>query len=184
MELDVAQNYDGLTACLKDFQPETVVHYGEQPSAPYSMLRQAAAEFTLRNNTVGTLNLGLALREYVPDCHVIKLGTIGEYGTPNVPIPEGWLDIELDGRSDRLMFPQKPGSLYHVSKVCDSQILEFMSRIQGLRVTDLNQGVVYGHRTDGQPESTFATSFHYDGIFGTVLNRFIVEAASERPLSI
>ena len=129
---------------IRDFQPDAVVHFAEQRSAPYSMIDREHAAFTQVNNIVGTLNLLFALREFKPDCHLVKLGTMGEYGTPNIDIEEGYIKIEHNGRSDVLPFPKQPGSFYHLSKVHDSHNIMFCCRIWGLRATDLNQGVVYG----------------------------------------
>ena len=170
---------------FEDFRPEAVVHYGEQPSAPYSMQGREAAVYTQHNNVVGNLNVLFAMRQSTPDAHLVKLGTMGEYGTPNIDIEEGWLEVEHNGRKDRVMFPKKPGSFYHLSKVHDSHNIEFTCRIWGLRATDLNQGVVYGISTD-QTEMApdLRTSFHYDAIFGTVLNRFLVQAATDQPLTV
>ncbi len=168
-----------------DFQPEAIIHYGEQPSAPYSMLNHENAIYTQCNNVVGTLNVMFAMREHCPQAHLVKLGTMGEYGTPNIDIEEGWLEVTHNGRKDRVLYPKKPHSLYHLSKVHDSHNLEFASRMWDFRVTDLNQGVVYGSDTDeigDDPE--LCTSFHYDDIFGTVLNRFVVQAAIGMPLTV
>jgi len=168
-----------------DFRPDAIIHYGEQPSAPYSMLNQENAVYTQCNNVIGTLNVMFAMREHCPHSHLVKLGTMGEYGTPNIDIEEGWLDITHNGRKDRVLYPKKPHSLYHLSKVHDSHNLEFASRMWDFRVTDLNQGVVYGIATDeigNDPD--LCTSFHYDDIFGTVLNRFVVQAAIGMPLTV
>jgi len=137
------------------------------------------------NNVTGTLNVLFGLRHICPDAHIVKLGTMGEYGTPNVDIEEGWLDLEHNGRRDRVLFPKRPGSFYHLSKVHDSHNLEFACRIWGCRVTDLNQGVVYGIDTDETASGPdLHTSFHYDAVFGTVLNRFLVQAVHGLPLSV
>jgi UDP-sulfoquinovose synthase len=165
--------------------PETVVHYGEQPSAPYSMKSRATAVETQYTNVIGTLNLLFALRDRVPDCHLVKLGTMGEYGTPNIDIEEGFIEIEHKGRRDTLPFPKMPGSLYHLSKVHDSHNIHFACRIWGLRATDLNQGVVYGIETDeSAADERLITRFDYDEYFGTVLNRFCVQAVIGHPLTV
>jgi len=165
--------------------PETVVHYGEQPSAPYSMKSRAAAVETQYTNVIGTLNLLFSLRDRVPDCHLVKLGTMGEYGTPNIDIEEGFIEIEHKGRKDTLPFPKMPGSLYHLSKVHDSHNIHFACRIWGLRATDLNQGVVYGIETDeSAADERLITRFDYDEYFGTVLNRFCVQAVIGHPLTV
>src|SRR5271167_4672771 len=143
--------------------PETVIHYGEHSSAPYSMISRRHAVETQTNNVVGTLNLLFALREYVPACHLVKLGTMGEYGTPNIDIEEGYIDIEHNGRRDVLPFPKVPGSIYHLSKVHDSHNIHFACRIWGLRATDLNQGVVYGVETEETSlDERLVTRFDYD----------------------
>ncbi len=182
---DIATDYDLLKEILGDFRPDAIVHYAEQPSAPYSMMSRNAAVRTQQNNVIGTLNVMFAMRESIPNCHLIKLGTMGEYGTPNIDIEEGWLEVEHNGRRDRMLYPKKAHSLYHLSKVHDSHNLEFACRVWGLRVTDLNQGVVYGTDT---PEMNGAaelmTSFHYDDIFGTVINRFVVQAVAGIPLTV
>ncbi|MDE2571445.1 MAG: NAD-dependent epimerase/dehydratase family protein [bacterium] len=169
-----------------NFHPEVIVHFAEQPSAPYSMIGRDAAVLTQQNNIVGTLNVMFAMREHCPDAELVKLGTMGEYGTPNIDIEEGWIEITHKGRSDRLPYPKRPSSLYHCSKVHDSVNLEFACRSWGLRVTDLNQGVVYGIETDEMSldRKALRTSFHYDDVFGTVLNRFVVQAAIGMPLTV
>src|SRR3977135_3437675 len=172
------------TALIAQHQPHAVVHFPEQRSAPYSMISGSHAVETQVNNVVGTLNLLFALRESAPDCHLVKLGTMGEYGTPNIDIEEGFIDIEHNGRRDRLPFPKRPGSFYHLSKVHDSHNIEFTCRVWGLRATDLNQGVVYGVETPATvlpPE--LATRFDFDTVWGTVLNRFCVQAAMGRPIT-
>jgi len=179
------RNYDVVKDALQTFKPEAVVHYGEQPSAPYSMIDHTRAVFTQTNNIAGTLNLLWALRDYAPDCHLVKLGTMGEYGTPNIDIEEGFLEIEHNGRKDLLPYPKQPGSIYHLSKVHDSHNILFACRAWNLRSTDLNQGVVYGIDTDEiLRDERLATSFHYDEVFGTALNRFCVQAVAGIPLTV
>jgi UDP-sulfoquinovose synthase len=170
---------------LQGFRPEVVVHFAEQRSAPYSMIDQAHAVYTQRNNVLGTLNLLYAIAETDRDIHLVKLGTMGEYGTPNIDIEEGWLTVEHNGRSARMLYPKRPGSFYHLSKVHDSHNIEFGCRVWGLRATDLNQGVVYGQQipaTEADPR--LATRLDYDSIFGTVLNRFVVQAVLGHPLTV
>src|ERR1700754_4057911 len=170
---------------IEDFGPEGIVHYAEQRAAPYSMIDRKHAVYTQQNNVVGTLNVLYAIAETNPDIHLVKLGTMGEYGTPNIDIEEGWLEVEHNGRKDRMLYPKKPGSFYHLSKVHDSHNLEFGCRIWGLRVTDLNQGVVYGQQTDQTVrDERLATRFDYDAVFGTVLNRFVIQAVLGEPLTI
>ena len=175
-----------LTADLfRSLRPEAVVHYGEQPSAPYSMRDRNHAVFTQHNNVVNTLNVLWAMREFAPDSHLVKLGTMGEYGTPNIDIEEGFITIEHKGRSDTLPFPKMPGSLYHLSKVHDSHNIHFACRVWGLRATDLNQGVVYGIETDETTlDPRLATRFDYDEVFGTALNRFCLQAVIGHPLTV
>jgi UDP-sulfoquinovose synthase len=177
--------YDFLSSFIKDFEPDAVVHFAEQRAAPYSMIDRKHAVFTQVNNVVGTLNLLFALREFAPDCHLIKLGTMGEYGTPNIDIEEGYITIEHNGRKDTLPYPKQPGSFYHLSKVHDSHNIMFACKIWKLRATDLNQGVVYGTMTDevGMSEALI-NRFDYDEVFGTVLNRFCVQAAIGHPLTV
>src|SRR4051795_1125632 len=170
---------------LKSFRPDAVVHFAEQRAAPYSMIDRKHAVYTQTNNIVGTLNLMYAVAELDRDIHIVKLGTMGEYGQPNIDIEEGWLEVEHNGRTDRMLYPKKPGSFYHLSKVHDSHNLEFGCRIWGMRVTDLNQGVVYGQQTDQTvQDARLATRFDYDAVFGTVLNRFVIQAVLGEPLTV
>jgi UDP-sulfoquinovose synthase len=178
-------DYEFLAGVIEDVQPEAVVHFAEQRSAPYSMIDRKHAIFTQVNNVVGTLNLLFALKELQPECHLVKLGTMGEYGTPNIDIEEGYIRIEHNGRSDLLPFPKQPGSFYHLSKVHDSHNMMFACKIWGLRATDLNQGVVYGTVTNEVVlDEALINRFDYDDVFGTVLNRFCVQAAAGHPLTV
>jgi UDP-sulfoquinovose synthase len=178
-------DYDVLASLMREFEPDTVVHFAEQRSAPYSMIDRKHAVSTQVNNVVGTLNLLFAIREFNPECHLVKLGTMGEYGTPNIDIEEGYLTIEHNGRRDLLPFPKQPGSFYHLSKVHDSHNIMFACRIWGLRATDLNQGVVYGTTTkETTIDEALINRFDYDEVFGTVLNRFCVQAAIGHPLTV
>src|SRR5437588_6937039 len=170
---------------VRDFGPETIVHFGEQRAAPYSMIDQAHAVYTQTNNVVGNLNVMYAIADIDRDIHLVKLGTMGEYGTPNIDIEEGWIEIEHNGRRDRMLYPKRPGSFYHCSKVHDSTNIEFGCRIWGLRATDLNQGVVYGADTgQAKLDPRLATRFDYDGVFGTVLNRMVIQAVLGHPLTV
>jgi UDP-sulfoquinovose synthase len=174
-----------IDSVIAETLPETIVHYGEQPSAPYSMKSRDAAVETQYTNVIGTLKLLFAIRDRVPDCHLVKLGTMGEYGTPDIDIEEGFIEIEHKGRKDTLPFPKLPGSLYHLSKVHDSHNIHFACRIWGLRATDLNQGVVYGIETEeSATDERLITRFDYDEYFGTVLNRFCVQAVIGHPLTV
>ena len=178
-------NHRFVYGVLRDFQPEVIVHYAEQPSAPYSMQGREQAVFTQYNNVIGTLNLLFAMRKHCPDAHLVKLGTMGEYGTPNIDIEEGYLTVQHNGRSDTLPFPKMPGSFYHLSKVHDSNNIMFVCKVWGLAATDLNQGIVYGIETDETKlHPLLRTSFHYDDVFGTVLNRFCVQAVAGIPLTV
>jgi UDP-sulfoquinovose synthase len=178
-------DYDFLASTISDFAPDAVIHFAEQRSAPYSMIDRRHAVSTQVNNVVGTLNLLFALREINPNCHLVKLGTMGEYGTPNIDIEEGYIEIEHNGRKDVLPFPKQPGSFYHLSKVHDSSNILFACRAWKLRATDLNQGVVYGTVTDEtELDEALINRFDYDEVFGTALNRFCVEAAAGHPITV
>ena len=170
---------------ISDYRPDAVVHFAEQRAAPYSMIDRKHAAYTQHNNVIGNLNLLYAIAETDRDIHLVKLGTMGEYGTPNIDIEEGWLEVEHNGRTDRVLYPKRPGSFYHLSKVHDSHNIEFACRIWGLRATDLNQGVVYGQQTPQTAmDDRLATRFDYDAVFGTVLNRFCIQAVLGYPLTV
>jgi len=178
-------DYPFLSSLFEEFKPEAVIHYAEQPSAPYSMMNHEAALLTLNNNLQSTLNIAWAVREYCPQAHIVKLGTMGEYGTPNIDIEEGWLEIEHKGRKDTFLFPRQASSLYHTTKIQDTDLLWFYVRMWGLRVTDLMQGPVYGLETDETMlDSRLNTIFNYDELFGTVINRFVVQAIAGYPLTV
>jgi UDP-sulfoquinovose synthase len=178
-------DYDHLLQAVRDVAPEVIVHYAEQPSAPYSMADHRSAQLTLQNNLGATFNLIWAVLEAAPDCHIVKLGTMGEYGTPNIDIEEGWLDVEHNGRRQKFLYPRQAGSLYHTTKVLDTDLLWFYVRIYGLQVTDLMQGPVYGQSTpEVEMHADLATAFNYDDIFGTVVNRFVVQAVEGVPLTV
>jgi UDP-sulfoquinovose synthase len=170
---------------FRDFGPEAVVHYAEQPSAPYSMIGFGEARRTLMNNLEVTFNVIWAILREAPGCHLVKLGTMGEYGTPDIDIEEGWLDIEHNGRREKFLYPRQAGSLYHTTKILDTDLLWFYVRAYGLRVTDLMQGPVYGLVSDeSASDSRLMPNFHYDDIFGTVVNRFLVQAVAALPLTV
>jgi UDP-sulfoquinovose synthase len=170
---------------IAGFRPGAVVHFAEQRSAPYSMIDRAHAVYTQHNNVTGNLNLLFAIGEIDPDIHLVKLGTMGEYGTPDIDIEEGWLEVEHNGRRDKMLYPKRPGSFYHLSKVHDSHNIEFACRVWNLRATDLNQGIVYGQQTgETARDERLATRFDYDAVFGTVLNRFVIQAVLGHPLTI
>jgi UDP-sulfoquinovose synthase len=178
-------DYEFLARVFQEAAPEAVVHYAEQPSAPYSMMDRKAAVFTLTNNLVSTCNLVHAVAAFTPACHIVKLGTMGVYGTPNIDIEEGYLEVEHKGRRHKFLYPKTPGSLYHLTKSQDGDMLYFYCRIWGIRVTDLNQGPVYGVVTEeSAQDERLASIFNYDDIFGTVLNRFLVQAVAGHPLTV
>jgi UDP-sulfoquinovose synthase len=180
-----ATDYPALLEVFRAVRPGAIVHFGQQRSAPFSMMNREAAVKTLCNNTIGNMNVLWAMREAVPDAHLVKLGTMGEYGTPNIDIEEGFINIEHKGRTDRLPFPKQPGSFYHLTKTSDSDHIYFTCRSWGLRATDLNQGIVYGLSTEEtEAASELGNRLDYDGIFGTVLNRFCIEAALGYPLTV
>jgi len=179
------RKWDFISHVFKEFEPEVVIHYAEQPSAPYSMLRREAASLTIDNNLGVTANVIFAVKEFCPNAHIIKLGTMGEYGTPNIDIEEGWLDIVHNKRQDKFLYPRQAGSLYHTTKIMDTDLLWYYVRVWDLRVTDLMQGPVYGIFTDeSELDKNLLTFFSYDELFGTVLNRFIVQAVAGHPLTI
>jgi UDP-sulfoquinovose synthase len=180
-------DYNFISAVLKSFKPDAIVHLGEQPSAPYSMIDVAHAVYTQQNNVIGNLNLLFAMRDYCPDAHLVKLGTMGEYGTPPLDIPEGFFEVEYNGRRANIMFPRQPGSFYHCSKVHDTINIMLACRIWGLRSTDIMQGVVYGTRTNEiniQENPDLCTRFDFDEAFGTAINRYCAEAVIGHPLTV
>jgi UDP-sulfoquinovose synthase len=178
-------DWDVVERVVRELRPEAIVHYGEIPSAPYSMIDREHAVFTQTNNVINTLNVLYAMAEFAPDAHLVKLGTMGEYGTPDIDIEEGFIEINHKGRSDTLPFPKLPGSMYHLTKVHDSHNIHFACRVWGLRSTDLNQGVVYGIETeDTILDERLSTRFDYDEVFGTALNRFCLQAVIGHPLTV
>jgi UDP-sulfoquinovose synthase len=178
-------NLADLTALIARHRPDAIVHFAEQRSAPYSMISASHATETQVNNVVGTLNLLFAMRDSAPGAHLVKLGTMGEYGTPNIDIEEGFIEIEHNGRRDRLPYPKQPGSFYHLSKVHDSHNIMFACRAWELAATDLNQGVVYGAQTpETEVHRDLRTRFDYDDVWGTVLNRYCSQAAVGHPLTV
>lgn len=178
-------DWEFVSEVVQRHQPDAIVHYAEQRAAPYSMIDRRHAVYTQHNNVIGNLNVLFAINEYVPDCHLVKLGTMGEYGTPNIDIEEGYIEIEHNGRKDVLPFPKMPGSWYHLTKVHDSANIHFACRIWGLRATDLNQGVVYGTVTpQTERDPRLVNRFDYEDVFGTALNRFCIQAAIGHPLTV
>lgn len=185
VEIADCANYRLMSSIVENFRPDSIVHYAEQPSAPYSMMGFEQANLTLQNNLSVTFNVIWSVIEHVPDCHIVKLGTMGEYGTPNIDIEEGWLEISHKDRKDKFLFPRQAGSLYHTTKVLDTDLLWFYVRVHDLRVTDLMQGPVYGLSTvEADMNERLAPNFHYDDIFGTVVNRFLVQAIAGIPLTV
>jgi UDP-sulfoquinovose synthase len=165
--------------------PEAIIHYAEQPAAPYSMLNRRAATLTLQNNLDVTANLIFAVQRFCPAAHIVKLGTMGEYGTPDIDIEEGWLEVEHKGRHQKFLYPRQAGSLYHTTKIMDTDLLWFYVRTWELRVTDLMQGPVYGIFTEENRGHEDLYSFlNYDELFGTVLNRFVIQAVADYPMTV
>ena len=177
--------WDFVEELFQKFVPDCIVHYAEQPSAPYSMLDRRAATLTLQNNLMVTANIIFAVRQFCPDAHIVKLGTMGEYGTPDIDIEEGWLDVAHKGRKATFLYPRQAGSLYHTTKIMDTDLLWFYVRMWDIRVTDLMQGPVYGIFTDeNENNEQLFPFFNYDELFGTVLNRFVVQAVAGYPLTV
>jgi UDP-sulfoquinovose synthase len=178
-------HWDFVEEVFKSFTPEGIVHYAEQPAAPYSMLNRRAAMLTLQNNLTVTANVIFAVKEFCPEAQIVKIGTMGEYGTPNVDIEEGWIEIEHKGRKHKFLYPRQASSLYHTTKIMDTDLLWLYVRMWGLKVTDLMQGPVYGLTTDeNENHERLFPFFNYDELFGTVLNRFVVQAVAGTPLTV
>jgi len=178
-------DYEFLSAAFTEFSPTAAVHFGEQRSAPYSMIDRSKSIFTQANNVLGTINVLYAIKEFAPQCHLVKLGTMGEYGTPNIDIEEGFITITHNGRTDTLPYPKQGGSFYHLSKIHDSHNIHFACKAWGIRCTDLNQGVVYGVATpETIADPVLINRLDYDGVFGTALNRFVIQAAVGHPLTV
>ncbi len=185
VEIGDLSDADFCLGLFEKYKPDAVVHYAEQPSAPYSMRGFGEAQMTLNNNLNVTFNVIWGAIQHAPECHIIKLGTMGEYGTPNIDIEEGWLEIEHKGRKDKFLFPRAAGSLYHTTKVLDTDMMWFYVRTYGLRMTDLMQGPVYGlESTEIDMDERLRTMFNYDDIFGTAVNRFLVQAVAGIPLTV
>tara|TARA_Y100000739_G_scaffold227055_1_gene235773 strand:+ start:76 stop:1071 length:996 start_codon:yes stop_codon:yes gene_type:complete len=183
-EID-CMSYKKMKSIIKKHKPDAIIHFAELPSAPFSMLNNKYGWDTLHNNLQSTFNLLHCIKDIVPDCHIIKLGTMGEYGTPNIDIEEGWINIRHKNRKDKFLYPRQGSSLYHMSKIMDTDLIWFYVRNYGLNVTDLMQGPVYGiYYDDKQKNDELVPTFTYDDIFGTVLNRFIVQAVVGTPLTV
>jgi UDP-sulfoquinovose synthase len=182
-EVDL-RDYEAVEHLLWEFQPDAVVHLGECPSAPYSMIDVHHASFVQTNNVVSTFNLLFAMKDLLPDAHLLKLGTMGEYGTPNVDIPEGFFEVEYRGRTDRMPFPRQAGSWYHWSKVAGSNNIMMACKLYGLRATDVMQGVVFGTRIDEMGgDERLRTRLDFDECFGTAINRYCCEAVIGHPVT-
>jgi UDP-sulfoquinovose synthase len=181
---DLAE-WEFVSEVFTSFTPEGIVHYAEQPAAPYSMLNRQAATLTLQNNLMVTANVIFAVKEFCPEAHIVKIGTMGEYGTPNIDIEEGWLEVMHKGRRQKFLYPRQASSLYHTTKIMDTDLLWFYVRMWDIRVTDLMQGPVYGLFTEENGEyEKLLPFFNYDELFGTVLNRFVVQAVAGHPLTV
>jgi UDP-sulfoquinovose synthase len=179
------REFDLLRRIFGEFEPEAVIHLGECPSAPYSMIDREHTTFVQLNNLTTTFNLLFAIRDLAPDAHLVKLGTMGEYGTPNVDIPEGFFEVEYRGRKDVMPFPRQASSWYHWSKVHGSNNIMFACKIWGIRATDIMQGVVFGTQIDGMGDDPrLRTRLDFDQAFGTVINRFCCQAVIEHPLTL
>jgi UDP-sulfoquinovose synthase len=178
-------NWEFVAEVFRKFTPDGIVHYAEQPAAPYSMLNRRAAMLTLQNNLTVTANVIFAVKEFCPEAHIVKLGTMGEYGTPDIDIEEGWLEVEHRGRQQEFLYPRQASSLYHTTKIMDTDLLWFYVRTWSIRVTDLMQGPVYGLFTvENSDYEELLPFFNYDELFGTVLNRFVVQAVADYPLTV
>ncbi|WP_085785499.1 NAD-dependent epimerase/dehydratase family protein [Ketogulonicigenium robustum] len=192
VNLDVAQDYDGLAAVLNLLKPDTVIHFGEQRAAPYSMKGPRQKRYTVDNNLNGTHNLLVAIAELKLDIHVVHLGTMGVYGYDGdgLEIPEGYLDVKVETPDGRLLprsilYPTNPGSVYHMTKSLDQLLFQFYAKNDQIRITDLHQGIVWGTQTDEtRLDDALINRFDYDGDYGTVLNRFLIEAAIGYPLTV
>jgi len=182
---DISHDFDCLSAIMKGFKPEVIYHLAQMPSAPFSMKDRKHCLWTHQNNLFSTLNVLYAMRDQSRTAHLIKIGTMGEFGQPNVPIPEGEVLVEIDGHRDMLPFPRAAGSWYHQTKVHDTHNIRMACKIWGLRCTDVMQGVVYGNKIKEMYEKPeLNTRLDFDQYFGTVINRFIVQAVLDHPLTI
>lgn len=177
-------DYSFLSELVKNTRPDVIIHFAQCPSAPYSMIDQIKTVFVQQNNLVGTLNLVYAVKEHAPGAHIVKLGTMGEYGTPNLDIPEGFFEIEYRGRKDRLPFPRQANSWYHLSKVHDSNNLQFACRNYGIRCTDIMQGIVFGFHAGSSGDRSLFTRLDFDQAFGTIINRFCCEAIIHHAITV
>lgn len=180
-------DYNHLKTALLRFKPDVIVHLGQMPSAPYSMIDVKHCIDTHGNNMFGTLNLIHIIRDYLPTVHLVKLGSMGEYGTPNVSIPEGYMTMTIEGREDVMQFPRKAGSWYHQTKVHDTNNIEMACRFWGLKATDIMQGVVFGlnyNEFSMDAGEELITRFDFDECFGTAINRFCAQAVIGEPITL
>lgn len=178
-------DYALLRRAIEETQPDAIVHLAEMPSAPYSMIDQARASYTQSNNVIGSLNVLWAMHEAAPHAHLVKLGTMGEYGTPNVDIPEGFFEVEFRGRKDVMPFPRQANSFYHLTKVHDTNNTMFACKTWGLRSTDIMQGVVFGTQIDEMgSDPRLRSRLDFDQAFGTAINRFACQAVIGHPLTV
>ena len=190
--LDVAEDYEGLLQLISEVQPDAVVHFAEQRAAPYSMKSSRTKRYTVDNNVSATHNLLAAIVESERDVHVVHLGTMGVYGygTAGMKIPEGYLDVEIPHEEQepiqqQILYPTNPGSIYHMTKSLDQLLFAFYAKNDQLRITDLHQGIIWGTTTaETQRDERLINRFDYDGDYGTVLNRFLMQAAVGYPLTV
>ena len=190
--IDVAQDYSGLLSIIQTYEPDTIIHFGEQRAAPYSMKSSWHKRYTVENNLRATNNILAAIVEADLDAHLVHLGTMGVYGygTSGMKIPEGYLPISVktdDGTEvqQQILYPANPGSIYHMTKTQDQLMFAFYNKNDGLRITDLHQGIVWGTQTkETAMDERLINRFDYDGDYGTVLNRFLMQAAVDYPLTV
>lgn len=183
---DITEEYEKLFKAIKEFKPDVIVNLAQMPSGPFSHISHEHANYTLMNNIIGTNNVIWAIKEYVPECHYITIGTMGEYQHDiNTDIPEGYFSFDYKGRTSKdTMFPRRPGSIYHLTKVASTNMIDLYCRLWNIKVTDIMQGVVYGLYTPETEKTKEYSSFFVDECFGTVLNRFIMEAILKTPLTV
>jgi UDP-sulfoquinovose synthase len=192
VRLDLAEEYERFLELLRDERPDAVVHFGEQRAAPYSMRNSAAKRYTVDNNVRGTHNVLVAIVESGLDIALVHLGTMGVYGygwSGSAPIPEGYLTVKVstpDGEIEReILHPANPGSVYHMTKTLDQLLFAFYAKNDQVRITDLHQGIVWGTQTPQTIlDERLINRFDYDGDYGTVLNRFLMQAAIGHPLTV
>ena len=190
-EIDLAQDYEAVLDLLATERPDALVHFAEQRAAPFSMKSPRTKRYTVDNNVNATHNVLCAVVESGLDVHVVHLGTMGVYGygTAGMRIPEGYLDVEVPGEDgnipQQILYPSNPGSIYHMTKVLDQTMFAFYAKNDGLRITDLHQGIIWGTSTrETALDERLVNRFDYDGDYGTVLNRFLVQAAVGHPLTV